>query len=61
MISHIRGMSERIGTARKLRELGVAQKEFSNMAQKALIDGCYQTTPVKADREMITAIYERAF
>ncbi|MEQ2678191.1 iron-containing alcohol dehydrogenase [Enterocloster citroniae] len=61
MISHIRGMSERIGTARKLRELGVAQKEFSNMAQKALIDGCYRTTPVKADREMITTIYERAF
>lgn len=61
MISSIRAMSYRIGTLKQLGELGVERSSFSGMADNTLLDACCQTTPVKADREAILAIYEKAF
>lgn len=61
LAGRILALSERIGTAKPLRELGVRREDFSLLAHKALLDSCSGTNPVAATPEEIIEILEAAY
>lgn len=61
LAGRILALSERIGTAKPLRELGVRREDFALLAHKALLDSCSGTNPVAATPEEIIEILEAAY
>ncbi|WP_052447421.1 iron-containing alcohol dehydrogenase [Clostridium polynesiense] len=61
LIQEVRRLSEKIGTNVSLEKLNVKKEDFEIMAEKALIDGCYGHTPVKASKPSIIEIYNKAY
>lgn len=60
-ISLVRRLSELIGTNISLKSLGVEERDFTILAQKALQDGCIITSPVMPDQEAVIGIYRKAW
>lgn len=61
LAARVYALSEQIGTAKTLRELGVRREDFPLLAKKALQDSCSETNPVAASADDICAILETAY
>ncbi len=61
LIERIFALSERIGTRKPLRELGVREEDFPLLAKKALCDSCSETNPIAASPAEIIEILQAAF
>lgn len=61
LAERILALSERIGTAKPLRELGVRREDFALLAEKTLRDSCSETNPVAATIDEIIEILEAAY
>ncbi|MCH1923239.1 iron-containing alcohol dehydrogenase [Shewanella sp. C32] len=58
-INAIEALSQRIGTAQKLSDLGVEQHRLAFMANNALKDACSLTNPRQATTEEIVNLYRK--
>ena len=56
-IAAIEALSQQVGTAQRLSDLGVTEEKLAFMAQNALNDACSLTNPRKASLEEIITIF----
>lgn len=61
LADRVSALSARIGTAKRLRELGVREEDFALLARKTLLDSCSDTNPVTPSPEEITEILKAAY
>ncbi|MCL1141055.1 iron-containing alcohol dehydrogenase, partial [Shewanella pneumatophori] len=57
-IAAIEALSQQVGTAQRLADLGVTEDKLAFMAQNALNDACSLTNPRKASLEEIIEIFK---
>ena len=57
-IAAIEALSQQVGTAQRLADLGVTEDKLAFMAQNALNDACSLTNPRKASLEEIIDIFK---
>jgi alcohol dehydrogenase class IV len=56
----VRGLADRVGVPRGLRELGVSEADIPRLAQTTLHDACLTTNPRGADAAAVEAIFRVA-
>ena len=56
-IAAIEALSQQVGTAQRLSDLGVTEEKLAFMAQNALNDACSLTNPRKASLKEIIDIF----
>lgn len=57
-IDMIEAFSDKLGTNKKLRDIGVCESDFSLLAEKTLLDGCLMTAPEKPTKEEIINLFK---
>ena len=60
-IEQIRLLSKQVGIPASLKELGVQEKDFEEMAKNAKNDACQLTNPRTASLEEVIEIYKKAY
>lgn len=60
-IQSVINLSEAVGTRRPLRSLGVLEKDFDLLAQKALADGSLVNNPVQPTKEQVIELYRSVY
>lgn len=60
-VEAVEQLSEKIGTKKSLRELGVQESDFELLADKALKDSCCETNPIFPTKNDLIRILKAAF
>ncbi len=60
LVADLRRLSSQVGTAKPLRELGVAREDIPQLAQAAFVDPCLVTNPRRPSVADLEALYEEA-